>query len=204
MFQAAGQMVQQKTPPPPMDPAIKATYDVGMAEVNRKAKLDDATINQKNQELTLGAKMDQLQQMIDARAAETKAANELQIAQMREAYAAQTSHLDGQIQLMKNDADNKQHQITELLKNRDDNQTQLMIEQMKQHVASIAAPPQQNPQQDGMLKEMQRTLDELRKAKTDDALSAVMQGLQSMIEGQRSHQENMLQMAGKIMQGGGE
>jgi hypothetical protein len=44
------QMAQQFAPQPPMDPAVKATYDVGMAEVNRKSSLDKQQIQLQQQE----------------------------------------------------------------------------------------------------------------------------------------------------------
>lgn len=47
-LQQIQQMAQQFAPPPPMDPAIKATYDVGMAQVNaqKEAKMKELEIEQ--------------------------------------------------------------------------------------------------------------------------------------------------------------
>jgi hypothetical protein len=49
-LQQIQQMAQQFAPQPPMDPAVKATYDVGMAEVNRKIELDKMELDLKKQE----------------------------------------------------------------------------------------------------------------------------------------------------------
>jgi len=197
MFQAAGKVVQEKMPPPPMDPAIKATYDVGMAEVQRKAALDKSEQERKAAELQSSNQLEKLRQTLDARAAEAKAASDMQIAVMREESAKQLSSISSQVELMKNDADNKQKQITELLKNRDDNQTAVLIAQLKEQLTAVS--PQQPQQDNSMLQEMQKMLGELQKAKTDDALSAVMQGLSSLIEGQRTHQERMTGLAGELL-----
>lgn len=51
-LQQIQQMAQQFSPPPPMDPAVKATYDVGMAEVKRKADLDKAKLDIEKQQVT--------------------------------------------------------------------------------------------------------------------------------------------------------
>jgi hypothetical protein len=36
MFQQAGQLIAQKTPQPPIDPAVQKTFEAAMAEVQRK------------------------------------------------------------------------------------------------------------------------------------------------------------------------
>lgn len=128
MFEAAGKVLASKMPPPQMDPAIKATYDVGMAEIERKKQVDQATMQQKSQELQLGAKMDQM-----------AAQQELQLAMMREENAKQLAGINNQVELLKNQADNEQHQRTELEKNHEDNQTKIVIEQMKAELANQRA-----------------------------------------------------------------
>jgi hypothetical protein len=35
MFEQADQVVKQKTPPPPVDPAIQKTFEAAMAEIQR-------------------------------------------------------------------------------------------------------------------------------------------------------------------------
>lgn len=49
-LQKIAQMAQQFAPQPPMDPAVKATYDVGMAEVNRKSQRDKQELSIQEQE----------------------------------------------------------------------------------------------------------------------------------------------------------
>lgn len=128
MFEQAGKAVAAKTPPPPMDPAVKATFDVGMAEVERKKAVDAETLKLKQGELTMGAKLDQMQAVLD-----------IQIATMREENAKQLAGINNQVELMKNDADNRQKQMTELMKNHEDNQTAYLVAQMKEQIAAETA-----------------------------------------------------------------
>jgi hypothetical protein len=46
---------------------------------------------------------------------------------------------------------------------------------------------------------MQRLLGELKDAKTNDALGAVVQGLQAVIAGQQDHQKNMVGLASQLL-----
>jgi hypothetical protein len=128
---------------------------------------------------------------------------DMQIEQVKLQMAQQADAMSQQVQIMKNDADNKQKQMTELLKNRDDNATNVIIAQMKAELDAFnqrSAAPQAAPvQDDSMLKEMQRLLGELKDAKTNNALEAVVQGLQAVIGGQQQHQERMLQAAAQLI-----
>lgn len=54
----------------------------------------------------------------------------LRLAQETENRRAETEQLKQQVELQKNQEDNRQHHITELLKNHEDNQTNLLIAQM--------------------------------------------------------------------------
>ena len=88
--------------------------------------------------------------------------------------------------LMKNDQDNQVHQMTELLKNRDDNDTKLQLEQLRAQLSSMTeamSQPVEVPAPDfsPMLKEMQSMLGQIEKARTDDALGAVVGGLKEVI-----------------------
>lgn len=51
MLQQVQQLAQQLAPKPPTDPAVEATMQVGMAEVNRKAQADQAELALKKQHL---------------------------------------------------------------------------------------------------------------------------------------------------------
>jgi hypothetical protein len=111
------------------------------------------------------------------------AAKERQL-QLEQQFAVFAEQMGSRIDLMKNDADNQQHQMTELLKNRDDNQTAVLIEQIKQSVKEMLPAEPSAQQQDTLqpaVTEMQRLLGEIEKAKTSDALTAVIQGLQATI-----------------------
>lgn len=211
MFEQANQVVQQKTPPPPTDPAVQKTFEAAMAEIQRKSQEAQARLQfdmqkvqsadqfaamQEQNAMSLAAMQEQNAMRIAALQDQTKQ----QIAMAQEASKQQLEQLRQQIEVAKNDADNKQHQMTELLKNRDDNQTQIFIEQMKQELAALPKPEAAPWQDDGMLKEMQRLLGDLEKAKTNDALGAVVQGLQAVIQGQQGHQERMLGVAANLLQ----
>lgn len=206
MLAQAQQLVQSKTPPPPMDPTAQATIQVAQMEDARlKAKMqaDNTLATQKQQseimrqasEMQLKHEMQQHQQMLD----KIRLEQENRMAAMEVQFKNSMEQMKQQVELMKNDADNKQHQMTELLKNRDDNQTQILIAQIKEQLSQVQQPAQ--PQDDAMLKEMQRLLGELKDAKTNDALGAVVQGLQAVISGQQDHQRNMVGLAGQLLRG---
>lgn len=98
-FAQVQEAAQAMAPKPIPDPAIEATLQAAMAEIQRKKDKDSAELSLKEKELL-----------------EIKP----QLEQMNAAAEKQ-----------KNDADNTQKQITELLKNRDDNETNKIIEEMK-------------------------------------------------------------------------
>ncbi len=198
LFQQATQVAQAKAPPPPMDPAIKATFDAAMAEINRKKEETAERLQLDAKKVQSDGQLDQLRLQLDQQLKIAQEENKKQIALIQEQGAQQVAQVQQQVELMKNDADNKQHQITELLKNRDDNQTQVIIEQMKQALAA-QQPAEQPRQDDGMLKEMQRMLGELEKAKTGDALTATVEALRQLMEGQREHQTRTMTIAQQLL-----
>lgn len=198
MFQQAVQIAQSKAPPPPMDPAIKATFDAAMAEVNRKKEEAQARLQFDAQKLQGEGQLAQAELQMTAQLEAFKEENKKQIAMMQEMMAKQAEEIRQRVELMKNDADNQQHQMTELLKNRDDNQTNIIIAQINKALEA-QKPAEQPRQDDGVLKEMQRMLGEIEKAKTGDALTATVDALRQMMEGQRDHQTRTMQMAERLM-----
>lgn len=198
MFKQAAQIVQSKTPPPPMDPAIKATFDAAMAEVNRKKEESQARLQFDATKLQGEGQLAQAELQMTAQLEAFKEENKKQIAMMQEMMSKQAEEIRQRVELMKNDADNQQHQITELLKNRDDNQTNIIIAQINKALEA-QKPVEQPRQDDGMLKEMQRMLGEIEKAKTGDALTATVEALRQMMAGQQEHQTRTLSIAQQLL-----
>jgi len=183
MMQQAAQIVQQKAPQPPMDPAIQKTFEAAMADIKRKADESAARLQFEQQKAAQQLSAEQQQSALDMRLAEMGNVIKMQIAGIQEQGKQETERLRQQVEMMKNDRDNEQRQMTELLKNRDDNQTTILIEQMKQAISQSMPQQVTQPQQDdGMLREMQRMLGEIEKAKTGDALTATVEGLRAVME----------------------
>ena len=188
------QMLQQRTPQPPMPPEVQATLQIGMAEIERKKALDQATNQLKQQEIAARMQTEQAKTQMEGAAAQFTQQMESSreqfrqfIEQMRLTREAEAEQVRNQIEIMKNEQDNHQKQMTELLKNRDDNETKVLIEEMKAQLASMserAAAPAQEKQPDfgPQLKELTMVLDQMGKQQTNDALSEVMNGLRATIE----------------------
>lgn len=212
LAQQAIQFAQSKAPKPQYPPEVQATFDAAMAEINRKASVDKSTAELKGKELEANnnfrmmqeqhsQQLDGVKNMIDSRTSAIEAQQKERLHALEQQGKETLAHLNGQIELMKNDADNRQHQLTELLKNRDDNDTQLMIAQLKEHFASQQPPQGGEPKQnDAMLKQMQEMLNKIQEAKTNDALTATVEGLRQLIAGQQDHQVRTMQMAERLLQ----
>lgn len=183
MLNEATQVVQSKSPPPPEDPGIAATKEVAMAQIQQKAQTEQANQafeQQKHQdEMAMKQREFGMQPMIEAMQREFDAKLEVERMQ-REDDRAQFAQM---MELRKNESDNQQHQMTELLKNRDDNETaiQLKLLELQQKVEAPPAPAEA-PDFTPMLKEMQDMLGAIEKAKTNDALVTVVDGLRATME----------------------
>ena len=163
-----------------MDPQAQVAMQVAQLE-DARAKAESAA------KLKLEEQKQQGLAMREAAEFEMKQSAQQHMQQMEAMKLSMESRYDElsrQVEIAKNDADNRQHQMTELLKNRDDNQTQVIIAQMKAELDSMrqaqesfhqnmaSAVPQQD---DSAMKEMQRLLGEIKDAKTNEALGTVMQ-----------------------------
>jgi hypothetical protein len=168
-----------------------------MAEIKRKEAVDKAEMDHKTKQLGTDQQLESLKSVLEERAAQSEAAANERLEMIRLAAEKSQEELRQQVELMKNDRDNEMHQITELLKNRDDNQTQVLIAQIKEQMA--AAQSVEPRQDEGMLKEMQRMLGEIEKAKTGDALTATIDGLRQMMESQQSHQERTMALIQQLL-----
>ena len=86
--------------------------------------------------------------------------------------------------MMKNEQDNHQKQMTELIKNRDDNETKLLIERLKVELAPVQSSEGklQSPDLTPQLQQLNATLDQIGKQQTNEALMEVMNGLRATVE----------------------
>lgn len=130
-LQQAQQLIQSKMPPPQVDPAIQATKEVAMAQVQQKQAHDAAQLQFEQQKF---AQTTQLEQQ--------KSAQEMQFRQqelnlrpmfeeMQQRFDLQIKQFEEAMANERNENDNRMHQITELMKNREDNETELMLELQK-------------------------------------------------------------------------
>jgi hypothetical protein len=195
MWGAAQQLVQKKMPQPPMDPQVQVTMQVAQMEdarekvkIQGQQQLDQMKAQGQQQkdmaELQMKAADQQHRQMMD----KMKLDLEGKLGAMEQMMQTRIGELQQQVEIQKNEADNRQHQITELLKNHGDNQTQLMIAQIKEAMNGYAQANQPAEGEggaavdfNGPLQEMTRMLSEIEKAKTNDALTTVMEGLRGVI-----------------------
>lgn len=140
-FEEAAQIVQSKMPQPPGDPAVEKTFEAAMAEIERKKQADkqahDLALQKHNDEQELAA----AERAAEERNLEFEKRMEcfrevvnLQIADIQETGKQQLEELRQRVELMKNDADNAAHSETELEKNLQDNQTAIIVAEMKEQM----------------------------------------------------------------------
>lgn len=197
LLQQATQVVQSKQPPPPSDPAVEATFKAAMAEIQRKTQADQANAQLKAQELQQAAALkekelqmtpilDQMQKEHDAQLEVLRMQREDEQKQFAEMMANQ-----------RNEADNFQKQVTELLKNKDDNDTALLLEQMKQQLASMqdvvaqAVSGREQTEQavdtTPIMAQLQETLKHSIEAQKNDDHRAAIMGIMQSIQGLHEH-----------------
>ena len=87
--------------------------------------------------------------------------------------------------MLKNEMDNQQKQTTELLKNRDDNRTAVIIEQMKLALTE-AMPIDQEPDDKKYLKELENVLEKAKSAQASEQMSLIMEALKETISASRA------------------
>lgn len=115
--QAAAKLVKAKTPPP-TDPQAQAAIQVASMQEDTKKQI-----------AALKHQLDQEQAAAERRMAEAK----LDLERLQRLILdPQVKESAQRTEIVKNDADNKQHQTTELLKNHEDNQTNLIIAQVRE------------------------------------------------------------------------
>lgn len=128
MVQKANELVKSKIPPP-MDPQAQAAIQVVQMQEQTKMQIAQMREQTAQQNLQIKSQMDQMQLQIKASQDQARIDLEKFIkAQLHPELEREKM----QTAIAKNDADNYQKQITELLKNRDDNNTQLEIAQIRE------------------------------------------------------------------------
>ena len=98
---------------------VVANYEGKVAEQQARQQLEAATLALK-----------QSQQQFDQQIEAANQRFEQMITAQQQAADARNDEMKNQLAVFMNEQDNKQHQMTELLKNRDDNSTLLSIEQV--------------------------------------------------------------------------
>jgi hypothetical protein len=173
----AAQVVQSKMPQPPVDPAVQKTFEAAMAEIERKKVVDKQSHDREMAKLNSNDQLEAAQMAQDAKLAEAKNFFDLQVASAREQAQRLADELNARVELMKNDADNQQHQQTEIIKNLQDNITQLRVnaEQVRN---SAPEAPDFTPQ----VEALNSMLAKVEQAKSQDALLAVAEGIRGMME----------------------
>lgn len=199
MLGQVAQMVQSRMPPAPLDPA-QATLQAAMAETQRRAQLDQMTLQAKQQEAARADQFRSLELQMKAQGDAFERAMQQQESQS----AALMERVMQQVELMKNEQDNKQHQITELLKNRDDNETKVLIAQLQGQIQAAGDARQANTTLNFDVSEaLQQALKPYADGllETQKSVAALGDALRGMAEGQSAHQQRILEMANSLMQG---
>lgn len=137
-IQQIQQQLQQRMPPPQMPPEVQASIQIAQMDTERKKAFDTGKLELERQELGMSAQSEQ----VDAAMKQAQQQFENQLAQQEAAFNANatTQHLmferekeqlKAQIDLLVNEANNKQKHETETEKNHEDNFTKLVIEREK-------------------------------------------------------------------------
>lgn len=181
MLQKAGEIVSGKMPQPPTDPAVEKNFEAAMAEIERKKAADAEMLKIKREELQVKPALAQMAEETKKELAQMKGFTDLQIQSMREQNQREVEDMKQEVELMKNEADNKQKQMTEIVKNLQDNETQLQIalQSTRQELASVK---ETGPDFSPHVAQLNQMLSSVEKAKSQDALTTVVGGLQAVIE----------------------
>lgn len=187
------QQVQQRLPKPQLPPEVQASIQIAQMDIQRKTQLDQATMQAKQAEqqskqqyeqMNLSMKANQAQFEQQMAQAQQQFDNQLEQIRLQSEMRAESQRQE--VELMKNQMDNHQKQMTELIKNRDDNETKILIERMGAQLNSLSEKQESQPAQQldltPQLQELNRTLDQLGKQQTNDALAEVMNGLRATIQ----------------------
>lgn len=198
LLNEAMQVVQAKSPPPPVDPAVAATKEVAMAQIQQKTVTDQANIQlaqaklQGEQQIAqLAQQLEQAKFQFESQFKEREFTSAPMLEAMKREFEARLdvermqreddrNQFQQMIELQKNEADNRQKQMTELMKNRDDNETAIQMKLME--LQGQVSAPVEAPDFSPMMKQMQDMLGQIEKAKSGDALTATVEGLRAIMQ----------------------
>lgn len=189
--QGIQQTVQQRMPQPPMDPAVQASIKIAEMDTQRKTQYDQGLLQLKQQEMQISQQTEQTKTQMEAAKVQfeqqqsaSREQFDMYMEQLRAKQESDSEMLQAKIEMMKNEQDNHQKQMTELIKNRDDNETQLLIERLKVELAPVQSSEGkvQSPDLTPQLQQLNATLDQIGKQQTNEALMEVMNGLRATVE----------------------
>lgn len=137
LLQQAAEFVKQKQEANmPVDPASQAAIKIAEMQETTKAQIAGLRDQNEKMKMDMTNKLDQQQMMFDAQETSRKLQLESSIKTQIEPMLEQ---MKIQNQYMMNRMDNIQHSSTEMSKNKDDNETQIMIQQMRDEAAKDRA-----------------------------------------------------------------
>lgn len=160
-LEALQQQLQQRMPQPQPDPAVQASIQIAQMDIQRKQQLDQATLQMRQAEAQFEQQLQQARMQMEQQARQVelqaKAMKDQAELQLRAAQLQQEAMNDAakhQVTIQANTQDNLQKQQTEVLKNRDDNETKLIVERMKATMGAHQLDEQLTQQTLDMLKEV--------------------------------------------------
>jgi len=196
-FAKAVQMAQQYAPKPPMDPRAMALLEAAKMETERKAKGDEqeralrnAEMQRKddmerarmNNDMYLKVTQDRSRQQLELDAAQRAEAD----AQRKQNAELLLARLGAMSEAERNNADNVQRLVTEVLKNHEDNVTKLVIANAaasqslgagdgRRTGADVARASEET------FRRMEQLLEKAREDRTEQINATVQQGLQELL-----------------------
>jgi hypothetical protein len=193
MLQEATKLVQSKSPPPQVDPAVQKTFEAAMANIEAQKAADEASnklaIQKHTDDLALRREEFGQAPMVDQMKREHEAQQEVLKMQRED----QQAYFQAMVDKQSSDYAVKTQQLTELLKNKDDNDTAVILEAMKQQMASMqesltqaeSGRTQTAEMADTapIMKQLQETLKHSQEAQKNDDHRTAIQGIMQSIQG---------------------
>lgn len=137
-IQQIQQKLQQRMPPPQQPPEVQASIQIAQMDTQRKKAYDDGKLQAerdmlaaKQQTAQNEAAMDQARMAFEQQMAQQQAAFDANVATQRLMFEREREQLNARIELLTNEATNKQKHETEIAKNHEDNFTKLVVEREK-------------------------------------------------------------------------
>jgi hypothetical protein len=194
MIQQAQQLVQSKMPQPPMDPQVQATMQVAQMEDARakmemqaKQQLEQAKLQMEGQKMQAEHQRQQIELQTEAQQKlhqqkmdEVRTFAQNRTDELEQQYKRELGILQQQVEISKNEHEEQVRSMTELLKNENTNQTNMMIAKMKEELK--LANEGTNRNNDAAVGQMKELLGQIHQQKMDTGLNAVIEGLRVTID----------------------